>query len=87
MPDNGIIDRPARYWTDAEIACVVFFVRKGLLLVRSPGQQDYPAEQRMVSLVRQGARAEDLMRLPMPRLDAELTLMVVAAMAGHERAS
>lgn len=86
MPANGTTERPARYFTDREIALVLRHVRHGLSEARSGLDLRSPVDERTVTLVRAGAGPAELTELcRVPRLDAELMHLVVAAMASAER--
>lgn len=86
MSNSATADRPARYWTDTEIAWLLHHVRTALDEIRSGVPlADYVYEDNLVRLIRGGASTRELVALGLPRLDAEMVHAAVALMAGSER--
>jgi hypothetical protein len=88
MPANGTTERPARYFTDQEIACLVHHVRLGLAeITRGLPLASYALEEHIVSAVRAGAGRKELLgrALAATTLEAELVTAAVVLMAGSER--
>ena len=90
MPANGTTERPARYYTDAEIACLVHHVRLGMAEIRRGlPLARYTYEESLVALVRAGLGPRELvagdLSGTLPRLDAELAHAAIVLMAGSER--